>query len=80
MEAVAAGGDQAKRAFDAMLDMKKIDVAAIEARTRVMSIASGGKTAVSDFPLLAFRWTGVRSALAFRAEPHGSPGLSCFDP
>ena len=30
-EALAAGGDEAKRAFDAMMDMKKIDVAAIEA-------------------------------------------------
>jgi predicted 3-demethylubiquinone-9 3-methyltransferase (glyoxalase superfamily) len=30
-EAMAAGGDEAKRAFDAMMDMKKIDVAKIEA-------------------------------------------------
>jgi predicted 3-demethylubiquinone-9 3-methyltransferase (glyoxalase superfamily) len=30
-EAMAAGGDQAKRAFDAMMTMSKIDVAAIEA-------------------------------------------------
>jgi hypothetical protein len=28
---MAAGGDEAKRAFDAMMGMKKIDVAAIEA-------------------------------------------------
>jgi predicted 3-demethylubiquinone-9 3-methyltransferase (glyoxalase superfamily) len=34
MEALAAGGDQAKRAFDAMMDMKKIDIAAIEAARR----------------------------------------------
>ena len=34
MEAMAAGGAQAKRAFDAMLDMRKIDVAAIEAARR----------------------------------------------
>ena len=33
-EAVAAGGDEAKRAFDAMMKMKKIDVAAIEAARR----------------------------------------------
>src|SRR5947199_284880 len=33
-EAMAAGGDQAKRAFDAMLTMTKIDVAAIEAARR----------------------------------------------
>jgi len=33
-EAMAAGGDEAKRAFEAMLDMKKIDVAAIEAARR----------------------------------------------
>jgi predicted 3-demethylubiquinone-9 3-methyltransferase (glyoxalase superfamily) len=33
-EALAAGGDEAKRAFDAMMDMKKIDVAAIEAARR----------------------------------------------
>jgi hypothetical protein len=26
---IAAGGDEAKRAFDAMITMKKIDVAAI---------------------------------------------------
>jgi predicted 3-demethylubiquinone-9 3-methyltransferase (glyoxalase superfamily) len=34
MEAWAAGGDEAKRAFDAMLGMKKIDVAAIRAARR----------------------------------------------
>jgi predicted 3-demethylubiquinone-9 3-methyltransferase (glyoxalase superfamily) len=30
-DAIAAGGDEAKRAFDAMLGMRKIDVAGIEA-------------------------------------------------
>lgn len=30
-EAMAAGGDEAKRAFDAMMQMRKIDVAAIDA-------------------------------------------------
>ncbi|HVX90589.1 MAG TPA: VOC family protein [Candidatus Paceibacterota bacterium] len=30
-EALTAGGDEAKRAFDAMMTMKKIDVAAIDA-------------------------------------------------
>ncbi len=34
MEALAVGGDEAKRAFAAMMDMKKIDVAAIEAARR----------------------------------------------
>ncbi len=33
-EAFNAGGDEAKRAFDAMLTMQKIDVAAIEAARR----------------------------------------------
>jgi predicted 3-demethylubiquinone-9 3-methyltransferase (glyoxalase superfamily) len=33
-EAMAIGGDEGKRAFDAMMDMKKIDVAAIEAARR----------------------------------------------
>lgn len=33
-EAIAAGGDEAKRAFDVMMDMKKIDVAAIKAARR----------------------------------------------
>jgi predicted 3-demethylubiquinone-9 3-methyltransferase (glyoxalase superfamily) len=33
-EAMAAGGDEAKRAFDAMMKMKKIDVAKIEAARR----------------------------------------------
>ncbi len=33
-EAMAAGGEEAKRAFDAMMDMKKIDVAAIKAARR----------------------------------------------
>jgi predicted 3-demethylubiquinone-9 3-methyltransferase (glyoxalase superfamily) len=33
-EALAVGGDQAKRAFDAMMGMKKIDVAAIGAARR----------------------------------------------
>jgi predicted 3-demethylubiquinone-9 3-methyltransferase (glyoxalase superfamily) len=33
-EAMAAGGDEAKRAFEAMMPMRKIDVAAIEAARR----------------------------------------------
>ena len=33
-EARAAGGDEAKRAFDAMMRMRKIDIAAIEAARR----------------------------------------------
>ena len=33
-DALAAGGGEAKRAFDAMMGMKKIDVAAIEAARR----------------------------------------------
>jgi predicted 3-demethylubiquinone-9 3-methyltransferase (glyoxalase superfamily) len=33
-DAMAAGGGEAKRAFDAMMTMKKIDVAAIEAARR----------------------------------------------
>jgi predicted 3-demethylubiquinone-9 3-methyltransferase (glyoxalase superfamily) len=33
-EAIAAGGDQAKRSFKAMIGMKKIDVAAINAARR----------------------------------------------
>ncbi|MBY8978325.1 VOC family protein [Rhodobacteraceae bacterium NNCM2] len=34
MEALAAGGDQSSRAFQAMMTMKKIDIAAIEAARR----------------------------------------------
>jgi predicted 3-demethylubiquinone-9 3-methyltransferase (glyoxalase superfamily) len=33
-DALAAGGDEAKRAFEAMMGMKKIDVIAIEAARR----------------------------------------------
>ncbi|WP_270935615.1 VOC family protein [Falsiroseomonas oryzae] len=33
-EAIAAGGDEARRAFEAMMTMRKIDVAAIEAARR----------------------------------------------
>lgn len=33
-ETLAAGGDEAKRAFDAMMTMQKIDIAAIEAAGR----------------------------------------------
>jgi len=33
-DALAVGGDEARRAFSAMMDMKKIDVAAIEAARR----------------------------------------------
>ena len=33
-EALAVGGYEAKRAFDAMMGMRKIDVAAIEAARR----------------------------------------------
>ncbi len=34
IEAMSAGGEEAKRAFEAMMKMKKIDVAAIEAARR----------------------------------------------
>jgi predicted 3-demethylubiquinone-9 3-methyltransferase (glyoxalase superfamily) len=34
IDAIAAGGDEAARAFEAMMSMKKIDVAAIEAARR----------------------------------------------
>jgi predicted 3-demethylubiquinone-9 3-methyltransferase (glyoxalase superfamily) len=34
IDALAAGGDEAKRAFDAMMTMRKIDVAVIEAARR----------------------------------------------
>jgi predicted 3-demethylubiquinone-9 3-methyltransferase (glyoxalase superfamily) len=34
IQALAAGGDEAKRAFDAMMGMKKIDIAAINAARR----------------------------------------------
>ena len=34
IDALAAGGDEAKRAFDAMMGMKKIDIAAIKAARR----------------------------------------------
>jgi predicted 3-demethylubiquinone-9 3-methyltransferase (glyoxalase superfamily) len=34
IDALAAGGDEAKRAFDAMMPMQKIDVATIEAARR----------------------------------------------
>ena len=33
-EAIGAGGEEAKRAFEAMMDMRKIDVATIEAARR----------------------------------------------
>jgi predicted 3-demethylubiquinone-9 3-methyltransferase (glyoxalase superfamily) len=38
IEAIAAGGDEAKRTFDAMMDMRKIDVAAIE-KARLKPVA-----------------------------------------
>ena len=44
-EAIAAGGDQAKRAFDAMMKMKKIDVAVIEAARRGSSEFSSARRA-----------------------------------
>jgi predicted 3-demethylubiquinone-9 3-methyltransferase (glyoxalase superfamily) len=34
IDAISAGGDEAKRAFDAMMTMKKIDIARIEAARR----------------------------------------------
>ena len=40
IDAMAAGGAEAKRAFDAMMTMQKIDVAAIEAARRGQRIGS----------------------------------------
>jgi predicted 3-demethylubiquinone-9 3-methyltransferase (glyoxalase superfamily) len=37
-DALAAGGDEAKRAFDAMMPMKKIDIATIEAARRGLAV------------------------------------------
>ena len=37
-DALAAGGDEAKRAFEAMMPMKKIDIATIEAARRVAGV------------------------------------------
>jgi hypothetical protein len=45
-EALAAGGAEAKRAFDAMMGMKKIDVAAIKA-ARLMFTTRTSRIAVS---------------------------------
>jgi hypothetical protein len=38
-EAMAAGGAEARRAFDAVMTMKKIDVATIEAARRRSAVA-----------------------------------------
>jgi predicted 3-demethylubiquinone-9 3-methyltransferase (glyoxalase superfamily) len=40
-EAMASGGDEAKRAFEAMLPMKKIDVAKIQAARRALKSGRG---------------------------------------
>ena len=42
-DAVAAGADEAKRAFEAMMPMKKIDIAAIEAARRADMVRAGGR-------------------------------------
>ncbi len=42
-EAIAAGGDEAKRAFEAMLGMRKIDVSAIDAARRGEGLPSVGE-------------------------------------
>ena len=42
MDALAAGGAEAKRAFDAMMPMKKIDVAKIEAARRGERLPAAG--------------------------------------
>src|SRR6185295_5801387 len=38
-DALAAGGEEAKRAFEAMMTMKKIDIATIEAARRGLTAA-----------------------------------------
>jgi hypothetical protein len=38
---MAAGGDEAKRAFEAMMGMRKIDVAAIEAARLRLGVGPG---------------------------------------
>ena len=47
-EALAAGGDEAKRAFDAMMPMQKIDIATIEAARRGWRAGSGCETVAPD--------------------------------
>jgi len=69
-EALAASGDEAKRAFDAMMGMKKIDVAAIKAaRLRCVAgrwfaglerrLEGRGWIACADFTALTFFFATV---------------------
>ena len=44
-EALAASGDEAKRAFDAMISMKKVDVAAIKAAWLTLRLQAAGSPA-----------------------------------
>ena len=63
-DALATGGDEAKRAFDAMMDMKKINIAAIEATARL-----------KGWTLVQFR--GRQRIQHRRPEPSRSPCRAC---
>ena len=62
-EALAAGGDEARRAFEAMMNMKKIDVAAIrKARAGVMGIPESAECVGKKQPVeIRVRPTNVRA-------------------
>jgi hypothetical protein len=68
-EALAAGGDEAKRAFDAMMDMKKIDVAAIKAGAR-RGLTFNSKTPLSTWRFKATGGRSLRGSLPTSACPH----------
>jgi hypothetical protein len=94
-EALAAGGDEAKRAFDAMLGMKKIDIAAIKAarrgatvpaQTRSRCIApksandpSGRKHSYHRCPLLFYRHKGTALFFAHRTALRLEHTIYCLN-
>ena len=68
-EAMAAGGGEAKRAFDAMMNMKKIDVATIEAARRGLTSRSHLAANLLSAPVAARHLSGDGSKSSCSKKP-----------
>jgi predicted 3-demethylubiquinone-9 3-methyltransferase (glyoxalase superfamily) len=84
-EALAVGGAEAKRAFDAMMTMRKIDVAAIEAARRGRRFGRRGASRwrsplppLNGRPIAAKGWRATRASAGRLKRSRSRTMCACF--